>query len=114
MVLSLTQRTCSHIVIMLQCTMPTLQCTIQRLAMTPLGAAPDVSACPTTEVPFALPDTVLIATLMNAGKLPARPRQLLQILATCSEHGVAVEINATPWRLDLTCIGTPARASWDA
>ena len=65
----------------------------------PPGAAPDVSACPTTEVPFALPDTVLIATLMNAGKLAASPRQLLRILATCSEHGVAVEINATPGAL---------------
>src|SRR5437762_6614891 len=30
MVLSLTERTCSHIVIMLQCTIPTLQCTPAR------------------------------------------------------------------------------------
>ena len=25
------------------------------------------------------------------------------ILAACAEHGVAVEINANPWRLDLDC-----------
>ena len=29
-----------------------------------------------------------------------------EILAACAEHGVAVEINANPWRLDLDCLST--------
>jgi DNA polymerase (family 10) len=41
---------------------------------------------------------------MTGRRLLRRPGyeiDIEKVLAVCAEHGVAVEINATPWRLDL-------------